>query len=319
LVLGIVWMKRSAPPVEIVADAGADYLRVAASPEHPGEERVELRKGGLRVRVPARAVDRPFVLVTSHGRLVVSGSRFTIETSKVEDVVSVSEGSVRFEDDDRHREIGAGQSLHTSAFRIGPAISLRPTVPLAVVVPGCDVSPKAATACYRAVADGAGASAQNALYALALRHQLDGERASSIAELTEYARRFPDGILAPDAAWTLIGVLLAEHRYMVALEQARAFAHRFPFDDRRADVALLGAHLLRDQLLSLPEAAIEYERVLALEPPHEVEDEALFYLGVCRQALGERKTAAEIFARHLAKFPTSRFAKEDTRRLRIVE
>ena len=321
LAIVAVWsLARPKSEVEIVASPGARFAPIVAVAVAVGdttEDRLQLYQGELRLRVPARAAERSFVVVTPRGRLIVSGARFVVRVSDNEDFVEVEEGFARFEIGDRRLDLGPGQHLRTSELASGAALRLpSPTVELRV--PGCDLGAADPTLCYRRIASGTGLAAENALYALALHEARLGHHAEAITALSEHRERFRAGVLASDAAWTLVGELLLAHRYLPAVSEARAFESRYPDDQRRAEVALVAAHVLRDQLLSLPEAKAQYDRVLGASPSRDVADEALFYRGVCEEALGDKAAAAVTFVRHQAEFPRSRFADEGARRLRAL-
>jgi hypothetical protein len=113
------------------------------------------------------------------------------------------------------------------------------------VAAGCiETEPNTRAACLRQLAKGESLKSQNALFEWALlqREALRSpERA--VHAWREYAQRFPDGALAPEASLGLIADLIRLGRYAEALEAVQQHRARFP-DVFPLEVAALEAKLV---------------------------------------------------------------------------
>ena len=98
--------------------------------------------------------------------------------------------------------------------------------------------PRAAKA-YRAIANAHDAWAALALYSLAELHA--GEVATTLRELDELARRFPDAANAEDGAWLRVDVLRGAGRRDEAARAAAAYLNRFPQGTYAVSAARLAA------------------------------------------------------------------------------
>ncbi len=108
------------------------------------------------------------------------------------------------------------------------------------------VAPGERVGCLKHEALGSGLSAEAALYELGLVEAKAGNREQAIAAWDESLRRFPDGVLGPEAHLSLLVGLTESRRFGRAIAVAKDFEARFPEDPRRAEVAQL-----RDQLEGL--------------------------------------------------------------------
>jgi outer membrane protein assembly factor BamD (BamD/ComL family) len=91
--------------------------------------------------------------------------------------------------------------------------------------------------CYEQLAASDGLSAENALYRLGvIESRLDGNGRRAVLRWSEYARRFPSGVLAPEAQLSLLSALVSDGRQQEARGAADDFLLRFPDDGRAAQV-----------------------------------------------------------------------------------
>ncbi|MBL8952953.1 MAG: outer membrane protein assembly factor BamD [Myxococcaceae bacterium] len=89
-----------------------------------------------------------------------------------------------------------------------------------------------AESCLVALAEGDGLEAETALYELALTAHEHGQVRAALDKFLEHQRRFPDGVLAPEAS---IGVMLSHLALRdadAAAAEARRFVEKFPADPR---------------------------------------------------------------------------------------
>lgn len=97
--------------------------------------------------------------------------------------------------------------------------------------------PQRAAKVYRVIANGRDAWAALALYSLAELHA--GDVATSLRELDELARRFPNAANAEDGAWLRVDVLRRARRNDDASQAAAAYLRRFPEGTYAAPAAQL--------------------------------------------------------------------------------
>jgi hypothetical protein len=209
-------------------------------------------------------------------------------------------------------EVGAGEEVRSDDARLRAAFPSMTTVPASLNVPpavapavegcaGLGIGDRAS--CYRHVADGTGLAAQNALYGLGLLsrdHQHDGE--ASLRYWRDYQRRFPQGVLAPEASLGILGELIAERRYPEAVDEADRYLKSFP-DGFVVEVTLAKAEILQTGLNS-PDTAIPlYLGLLAQGLDAPVRQEVLYSMGLCELQEGYPNEAHELWRRYLKSFP----------------
>jgi hypothetical protein len=185
-----------------------------------------------------------------------------------------------------------------------PSTSPRPTEELADGK--CDatgMAPAERESCLSTLSAGQGLAAQNALYELGLLDRSRGEHVQAAARWEELERRFPQGPLAPDASSGLITEWVTLEHFPEALAETQSFLDRFPMDPKAAEVKLIRANLFRERF-DRPEQALPlYSEVLSKPVPNELKDEAMYFEGVCQQALGRTAEASRTWHRYLATFP----------------
>jgi predicted negative regulator of RcsB-dependent stress response len=152
-----------------------------------------------------------------------------------------------------------------------------------------------------------GPNAEVALYERALLLQRTNALGPALQALEEHQRRFPQGMLAVEAALTRAEVLLSLERTTDALLALDTFLSTFPESERRSEVHLLRGQLLRQAqrcdaaLADFTEAAREARWA----------DEASWGEVLCRRT-------AESLSRYLRAFPRGAHA-DEARRLRGSE
>lgn len=210
----------------------------------------------------------------------------------------------------------AGSAPHPAVVKVAPRPARTPHARAAEAA-GCD---RAADrrGCLEKIAAGGGLAAENALYALGLydRDQA-GDGTAAILDWRSYERRFPGGALAPEAAAAILDQLVSDRRYAEAEREASAYRARFApaGGDRRAiEIALVRAHLLREQLDRPADALAAYRAVLdeAKAPSHgrpsSARGEALFGAALAAQSLGLADEARRDAAAYREEFPAGRHA-----------
>ena len=175
------------------------------------------------VEVAAR---RPLTVRAGGYELFVQNARVAFDVTAQGAVVLVERGEVVQRDADGRRVLRAGDRLE-------------PAAPLELPAAHSEACAPGADGCLTALAEGSGLEAETALYELGLSAHERGDAAAALARFTEHQRRFPDGVLAPEAS---IGVMLShtalKNRAAAAVE-ARRFVERFPEDPRVARVRSL--------------------------------------------------------------------------------
>lgn len=165
--------------------------------------------------------------------------------------------------------------------------------------------PERALAGLASIVDGP--NAEVALYERAVLLQRTNALGPALQALEEHQRRFPQGMLAVEAALTRAEVLLSLERTTDALLALDTFLSTFPQSERRSEV-----HLLRGQLLR---QAQRCDAALAdfLEAAREARwaDEAGWGEVLCRRT-------AESISRYLRAFPRGAHA-DEARRLKGSE
>ena len=125
-----------------------------------------------------------------------------------------------------------GDSTHR--MRAGQALTTVPPPPVQLELPEArtDSCAPGAAECLSALAASDGLEAETALYELALAAHERGDTAEAITRFSEHQRRFPDGVLAPEASIGLMLGHLSQRDTAAASAEARRFIERFPSDPR---------------------------------------------------------------------------------------
>jgi transmembrane sensor len=182
-------------------------------------------------------------------------------------------------------------------------------------------SPTGALGLYRRLADGTGATAENALYELGeiYRDRL-GQPQRGLEIWREYRRRFPHGLLRAEVDVSLIETLAMTGARREALQEASTFLRQNPESERRHEVARVAGDLARaggDCRAAVP----LYERAIDGSGTSRDADDAAFARVACLDELVDRRVEAAAGA-YLTRFPEGRHVSaarafiEDARRRR---
>lgn len=283
--------------------------RIEAAPSAVAQaapSRVEVRRGELR-----GASDGPLAVVTPYLRLQVGGASFHLSvTDGLTELVLENGTAVASTPGHAALRLTAPATLRSDDARLARTDEQ--------ALPRCRALAEVAAraACYEEVAAGDGLDAQNAAYTLGLiaRDELH-DSAAALARFRDYQRRFPRGVLAPEAARAVVAELVAARRFAEACRAAERYQADFPDDGRAVEVALVRARLLRDELHAPADALAAYQAILAREPPAAQAEEALFAVGLCQRDLGRGDDARATFAACRARFPRGAHADEIARLL----
>jgi TolA-binding protein/ferric-dicitrate binding protein FerR (iron transport regulator) len=314
--------------------------RVAAA----GETRLYLDAGSIQANIVHHTDGSRFVVVTPDVRVIDVGTQFTVRVVPGGGTrVDVSEGEVRVEGlagtgsgtgATGAVEVRGGEHLESSDPRLATAPLVAPKGPaglaptLVASAPPSPVQPTTGSMtgsttcpstgdvatrrdCYTRAAAGEGIPAQNALYALAVlerdeSHDLDG----AVRDFTAYGSRFPDGVLAQEAAVGAIDVLLEQGRYTDARARADAYLTAFPQGAKASDIALIRADLLCEQLGQADQALAAYASLAAPSQPSLVRDEAEYRRAGCLYSIRRNDEAASSLQTYLSDFPQGAHADE---------
>lgn len=288
----------------------------------PVEQRIDLEAGSIRMHARPQSPRRPVVVKTPHLRVIVVGTRFQVDVGAGRTRVRVDEGRVRVEArSGASLVLSAGASAGSDDPRLQPAPEValpEAEAPSAAPAPAAgDCAGSAAGAdrrsCLERLAAGEGLAAQNALYALGLMAQSEGEGERALEGFRRYQARFQSGALGPEAALGALRQLLSERRWREALEEAESFRRRFPEDGRAAEVALVRANLLCRLEPDGAAAGPAYSEALDLGGGPTVRDDALYGRAVCLQARSSRAQARAAWERYLAELPNGAHAREARR------
>jgi hypothetical protein len=199
-----------------------------ASADQHGVYRMRLERGRIVAAVAPRGTDEPLSVVTPQLRVVVVGTRFSVEVDHDLTSVAVTEGRVRIEGGDHVVFLSAGESIRSDDERLSGKTAPFP----------CADRPAIADqrACLTRASAGAGLAAENALYALALlERDRGGDPERALLALREYQHRFPHGALAPEVALTLADMLTALGRRREACAEAKSSALHSAYDATTRD------------------------------------------------------------------------------------
>jgi len=148
------------------------------------------------------------------------------------------------------------------------------------------------------------------------------------AQYARLVRHYPD---APEAGNASVGIARSaflDGRADEAVDQLWGAVRRYPDEARAADAVELACaigKIMMDRVVSekqakgfplLKQASGIFERVLRLDPAGTAADDALYFLGLARELMGDTGKAAESYARLLTRFPGSVHCEEAKARLR---
>lgn len=280
-----------------------------------GELLLHLDAGKLDAQIDHRSAVRPFAVVTPDAKVVVVGTRFSVDIIGGSSRIAVDQGQVRVEVRERVWLLSAGDRLSTSdeALRALTPEGSKPRALIEDCARGHDSEPQ--RACYREAAAGSDLDAENALYALGLLEQRSaGRGAEALEAFRAYQRRFPRGLLATEVALATLIELVHQHRDREALDEARRFAVAYPDDSRFSEVLLIRGDLLQRENANV-DAADSYRDALAHDLRPSQRADALFHLGLCEAGAGRESRSRAAFSRYLTEFPRGSHAGEVRQRL----
>ena len=232
-----------------------------------------LQRGTIDCDVAPREGRPPFRVIGGNVHVEVVGTRFAVTRAGDGARVDVTRGKVHVRGPQGERFLTAGETWTPAAItaavappvpadqdRRNPSESapLPPPPPGVAAVPIPDGArrpttreafaaaqrlevnePQRAAKAYRVIANGRDAWAALALYSLAELHA--GDVATSLRELDELARRFPNAANTEDGAWLRVEVLRRARRSDDARQAAAAYLRRFPQGTYATSAAQLAA------------------------------------------------------------------------------
>ncbi|MBL8954395.1 MAG: outer membrane protein assembly factor BamD [Myxococcaceae bacterium] len=210
---------------DVVASSGAVWST-------PLEGTFKLERGRVEVAPHAEA----YTVTTPEVSVVATNARYAADVTEAGTVVRVLEGEVEVFSFATKQPVimRAGEERTFATFAPPSALDV---VPPEVSSPACARhSLDQRVACLQLEAKGQGMKAQAALYEAAYLQSRAGSPASAELLLRESLRRFPNGVLHPEARLALIKALEAQHRRAQAAEVARDFLEVCPDDPRVVDV-----------------------------------------------------------------------------------
>ncbi|MBI3183061.1 MAG: tetratricopeptide repeat protein [Myxococcales bacterium] len=166
---------------------------------------------------------------------------------------------------------------------------------------------------YESLARGGGRHAELSAYEVGrLKKRYLGDRAGAVAAFADYRARFPRGALRPEVDLSLIEAHLEAGSFSAALAEMDSFLATHPSSERRGEVLLLRANVLRERG--------EHERALAdylelVEVPGTLGDDASYFAASCERATGRLEAARARLEHYLSRYPTGRHRLEAERNL----
>lgn len=199
--------------------------------QEPGDL-VVLESGKLSLPTPTSQVVR---VRTPHVSIEARASRFLADVAVNGTMVFVEEGEVVVRIGAQERRLRAGESLTWPPAPVVPEkLLVRPTEL------GCSEVPSGERlACLEAEAQGAGLTAQAALYEVGALELRAGHHAAARAAWQSSLTRFGDGVLHPEVRLALLVELVRERDFGAALEAAKDFERVCADDARVEDVRTL--------------------------------------------------------------------------------
>lgn len=187
----------------------------------------------------------------------------------------------------------------------------------------------ASSECLAQARTGAAREAAECLEAAAARPGLDGEIAlvelarlrrdalndpkGSLAALSDYGARFPEGALREEALAASIDLLVRTGDGPGALAESERLLRRIGSQQRRAEIHLLRGNVLRVLEGDCRRADAEYAAAGG-SGAERVVDDAAFWRAVCLASLGERAAATQAFTQYLER-PRAQHAADAKARL----
>jgi hypothetical protein len=286
-----------------------------------GAPTMTLLSGGVSLSVLHKERPAPFRVVSPPFTFTVLGTVFRVERRPKEIGLVVVEGRVAVSRAGRElATVAGGQSWSESLGPTGapapPTNASRKAGRAAANVasaageardgaaPSCaaDLPSRERGACLRAQANGAGLSAETALYELAKLTRDDlRDPAGALAALEELRRRFPGGALRVETDLSAVELLARVGRYGEALDESAAVLSRGATSEQEAELHLLRGNVYREALGDLTRAVDEYRLAAERATRRPIADEAAFLHAVATEALGRRDAAAELYRRYLAR------------------
>jgi hypothetical protein len=308
--------------------------------------RIALESGTVTLDVARQPPGRSCEVLTRGYRFVVRGTSFSVSASEERVELDVREGRVAvYRQTTFLAELGAGERWTdpTSARPNGPqapktldkkaipsearrqpeaARASASGDPVGVREEDCLALARAgrtrdAERCFAGQAAGRGLGAELALFELSrLRSDVLNDPTGALAALREHRTRFPNGTLRGEADISYLhllsrvgnhGELLAESAKVLATAKGR---------ERSSELRMLRAKTLRVGMKDFAGAEREYGEVERAGGKFAAD--AGFYRGVCWEALGNYRAAADAYRRYLEVAGRPREA-EAQRRLRELE
>jgi TolA-binding protein len=193
-----------------------------------------------QVRVQRGTAVAALTVTTPQLQAVVQNAAALFEVTDGTTRVLVESGEVAWRAKDRSGRVGAGQAV--TIARAVAALAVAPRGP-PVDACGAKAGSDAYRSCLQGEAMGEGLAAQAALFELGMIAHERGELGESVQLFRSYARRFPDGALAPEAAIALMVDLRGSGALSEASAEAAKFPERFPAEPRIDDVRRWAAEI----------------------------------------------------------------------------
>ena len=277
------------------------------------QPKIFLDRGELYARIQKRDGGAPLIVVTPHLQVVVASGQFRLGVEVQSSTVNLELGGVKVEHEGRSVVLAPGQRIKSDDLRLRPMTKEVTKARSTLNSDACaELAPNELKKCYASEARGGGLRAQNALYTLGLLAREEGDSAGALSIWRSYQRRFPDGVLAREAAESILGELVSQGRNKEALVEAE----RYPFrpDGRSAEVRLIVANLLRTDLGCSDRVLTAYQSTLsAVGSGMRSREESLYQIGVCQNELGRRAEATAAWTRYRSDFPAGSHLAEVTR------
>lgn len=298
---------RALPGAQVLASAGSVQLSQGSALAGPG---AALKTPQLEVQVTTATC---FVQVAgAFTTLDVSSGSLRVRRGDGPWVALV--GPVRFRSDDPRLAPRAPAPVPTTPLpAVEPAAEPARAVRAARPIPSDPCAAGAASSrrgCYLRASQGSDLAAQNAAYLLGQLQRTQGDLPGAVAAWQQYQRRFPQGVLWPEAASGVLAAHLAEQKWPEALADADAYLARVGQGDRADEVALIRANLLLAHLHQPQAARQAYRALTGPGVPDAVRGEATFGLAQADAQQGQAAEAQAAFARYLRDWPSGPHAAE---------
>jgi len=226
----VLWQKTAEPQITevLVASQGANWSNTAGQ--------LRLDSGRLEL---THALPHPVRVITPQVTIEARNARFAADVTGAGTSVTLFEGELVGRSGDASRALAVGETFSWPAT---PAIAKSLAAPQAAMEPNkacANSAPGERAGCLKHEGAGSGLAAEVALYELGLTQAKAGRLDEAQAAWEESLRRFPDGVLAPEAHLSMLVSLTESRRFERAVAVAKDFEARFPADPRRAEVAAL--------------------------------------------------------------------------------